>query len=518
MPSRRRHRRLWVLAALLALAGFAWTGWWHFYIRQDFTLRDVRTRWKPKDGLELGEGWMRVNLPKNHLVEILFAVPKDAATGEPLPSASNLLFWAPYLGETNDPQTATLPPWALDYARECGWTVFTFTVKDGGEVSGKPRSYYIYPESGWHEVVFAAKAALETRYGLTSRALLVSGESAGGSLAEHLAGAHPEEIAAAAWSGGTTYMPLSSRNVVPCGFFSNWGCYGEPASRKLYEESSAQGLPLLWTELPPKVDGRTIYHHAPSELTARMKRCFLQGAVSLADPKTSAIPPMDSWPYAYEMPDGRTVRLPSEEFLRLWERLPHRLTHAVLSHQRDGFVAATEPVPDPAKTALFFYTDLGHPYLQDAVQALCRKNYAVHVVFCDDCHEQSCLDGAAALEAIRRDPRLAGLPLVVLGNGQAADAALKIASTVGETLAGVFLYDPRELIPEARRPRLSSDGTLNGAPVRRFLSGDPFAAGYTEISSEPIPDDPVPENQWLDYIQAVERFATIPSATEDPTP
>ena len=91
MPSRRRHRRLWVLAALLALAGFAWTGWWHFYIRQDFTLRDVQTRWKPKDGLELGEGWMRVNLPKNHLVEILFAVPKDAATGE-LPPAHRTCF------------------------------------------------------------------------------------------------------------------------------------------------------------------------------------------------------------------------------------------------------------------------------------------------------------------------------------------------------------------------------------------------------------------------------------------
>ena len=502
LPALRPRPFLWILVlpALALLAGGVLGGWRMFHARRDFALRDVRSAWSPEEGLEKGEGWMQVNLPKNRRIKVCFAVPRDAATGKLPSSASNLLFWSPYLGEERDIQKNGLHEWAKEYARQCGWTVFTFAAEDGGRVDGKPRSYYIYPESGWHEVVFAVKAALEKRYGLTSRKLLVVGESSGGSLAEHLVAAHPEAIAAAAWSGGTAYMPMPFHDV-PCGFFNNWGCPGVPVSHELYEQGIGQGLPLLWTELPPKID-EELYHHGPTELTAAIKRAFLKGVMELADPATGAVPPMESWPYSFEMPDGRIVHLPSLELLRLWERLPHRLTHAVLSRQETGFVAATEPVETPAKAALLFHSGQEDPFLQDAVQMLCQANCAVHVVFCGGSCEQSIVDGMAALAALKRDSRLATLPLAVLASGNAADAALQVAENAGDTLAGVFLYDPRSSLPDRRLPSCPG-GFLHGTPVRRFLPDDSPDDSFTGIPAERIPAAAIPENQWLDYIRSV---------------
>lgn len=499
---KNRHLFFCILSgiALLLLAG--WFGWWHFYVRQDFTLRDVRTEAKADGALLYGKGRMRINLPQNHIIDVHFVIPCQARTGQPLESASTMLFWAPYLGEERSIREGGLHAWALDYARQCGWTVFTFTVEGGGKKDGVPESYYIYPESGWHDVVFAVKAALEVRYGLAPKALLVAGESAGGSLAEHLPVSHPNYIAAAAWSGGTTYRALPESDAAVF-FLNNWGCYGVSSSHRLYAESVENGREVLWTEIPPNAGAKSLNHHTPSQLTAQLKQSFLRGAMALADSVTGKVSPPSEWPCEYTMPDGHVAKLPSEEFLRLWERLPHRLNAAVLTQQRNGFVAATEPVSHPEKAAILFYTDIGEPFLQDGVHALCQKNYAVYVVICDDHHEQACTDGAAALAAIRRDPNLSALPLAILGNNDAASAALQLASRVPSTeLSGVFLFQP-EFLPSVAMPPLSSDGRLNGAIVRSFVTEAVQSVENASLPTTVLAADPNREVQWLEFFEAV---------------
>ena len=271
--------------------------------------------------LEYGSAQMQVNLPNQDVVNIRYVIPHDPLSGKVLPSASTILFWAPYLGEAQFIQDGGLHGWARKYAKQFGWTVFTLVITDDKHVKEPPPSRYYCAESGWFEVVFAVKAALEKKYGLSNKKLIICGESAGGNMAERMVATYPEEIAAATWSGGTSYTDLPKSDVATF-FFSNWGCPGAKATQSLAKDAHAHGISLLWTEIPPN-SGARLNHHSPSQLTAQLKQTFLQGVVALANPVTGAIPPPEEWPCRYAMPDGSLIYLPSAEFARLWKKLPH---------------------------------------------------------------------------------------------------------------------------------------------------------------------------------------------------
>ena len=146
----------------VAVLAVGWLVGYRLMTRTDLTPRRVRTDRLDGNRLELGRATLRPNLPGNPAVELYFAVPLDPATGQVRATASTVLFCAPFLNEDRFLKRDGLRDEYLNFTRQNGWSLFALGIKGERTVSEDGRqNYYVYPESGWPEVVFAVKAWLE---------------------------------------------------------------------------------------------------------------------------------------------------------------------------------------------------------------------------------------------------------------------------------------------------------------------------------------------------------------------
>ncbi len=449
---------------------------------------------------------MRVELPLNVETEIHYVVPRDPVTGEIPASASNILFWAPFLGTAPQLRAGGLGAAALEYARRGGWTVFSMTI-DSILVDGSEKEFHYWERDlGWDRAVFAAQEWLQRQYGLKPGKLLLGGESAGGSMAERLAVTHPERVLAAAWSGGSTYLPIPEGFPVPMMALNSWGCGGTAATRELQRQASAEGVQLLWEEVPPYLDGRRVEHHAPSRLTEKRKWLFLQGIVDLQDPGTGEVPTPAEWPESLLLPDGTTAHFPNRELREEWERIPLVVNHAL--RQEDFLSVLPGPAPETRRMqALLFYEALGRCFLQDAAESFRSQDAESRMLFCGGVgfREQDVFDDVegrvdAALAALPAVPaeEASSLPLLILGNGQGAHHAIRAARRLLESDVRRPLYlcllDPCL--------RLDEEEQLLGKEcvVRVFFTRETLSA-LSEKDAVFLPSHEDAELQWLDFLR-----------------
>ena len=474
---------IFFLGSLAALAISLIALFWHG--RQDgFRVTKVRTPRSLSGETLFGKAVLSVGLPDNPTAELRFMIPLDPKTRKPLPSASNIVFRAPFLNEDRQYiREYGVPVDAHFYLYNYGWTVFTLAItppRDG------PRSphYYVYPESGWHEVALECQKWLQKKYKLSPRRLIILGESSGGSMAEQMVATYPEQIAAAAWNGGTTYRNLAEDCLVSLMAFNTWGCFGGDSTGQMVKQSASQGIQVLWEEGPPIWNPFDKTHHGSSAIAQTLCRLFLKAVMEMADDE-GKVPPPSSWPIEAAMPDGRTLRFPSEEFYHEWQKLPLALNNAVRNRATTGYVAANEAIENPSRCFVVFCEPMDGVLLRDCVYALSRENLAVWVVFCGETISQAEEDGMAALASIRNDPQLDSLPVTLIGFGGSALAVLQLIDRGKDSnIDQVYLLNPF-WDPETPPPQFAPDGTFRGIPVQ--VQALPEV--YTEDNSEPVDED-----------------------------
>ena len=401
----------------VAVLAVGWLVGYRLATRTDLTPRRVRTDRLDGNRLELGRATLRPNLPGNPAVELYFAVPLDPATGQVRATASTVLFCAPFLNEDRFLKRDGLRDEYLNFTRLNGWSLFALGIKGERTVSEAGRqNYYVYPESGWPEVVFAVKAWLEERYGLASRRLVVVGESSGGSMAEQLAVAYPERIAAAAWNGGRTYAELPADSPVALFAFNAWGCPGAASSRELSRRSAEAGVQVLWEEGPPIWRPFDNSHHGASAVAMKLRRLFLKGVVALAD-ETGRVPPPAEWPVSFRQPDGRLLHFPSEEFRETWANLPLE-QNAMLRGEIPVRAVLVKPEGlTPTRVVVLCPGEMDSVRLRDAVHALNRENCAV-------CLRPPSSSSAEVAQLLQDEEFLAVLPRQIWDFGETDDAEL----------------------------------------------------------------------------------------------
>jgi pimeloyl-ACP methyl ester carboxylesterase len=225
----------------------------------------------PQIGQQVLEGsfWLKVNKPLNRRTLVRYILPLDPDSGRPSSSASRIVFYAPFNGDAKRIRKE-LPRWLRRFATEGGCTVFSLTIEADKEPKHlKDREfYYIYPESGWAELVFAIEEHLRKQFGLSKQKLLVVGESSGGSMAQMMALRYPERIASAAWHGGSRYdhfeAPLSVRILA----LNSWCDYALQPTIEMVRQTRIIGQQIDFFALPPVYyDNGRLEAHAPAQLS-----------------------------------------------------------------------------------------------------------------------------------------------------------------------------------------------------------------------------------------------------------
>lgn len=272
-----------------------------------------------KDGVLEGFFTLEVNLYKNKHVRVRYLIPVDE-NNRPLPSASNLIFHAPFSGESRWLKDG-FAPWQRYFAEKLKYSIFSMAIAAEGTADRGREQYYIYPEAGWFEWVFKVQDRLVKQYGLEKRPLLVTGVSAGGSMAEMMLNRYPDKIAAAAWCGGSVYEKLRADNPVPILALNTMGCAGQNSTGTLFETTRQSGKESILRAVTPPNYSYTNDHHSPGELAFTMMHTFIRDMAEMRE-KYGVIPPAAQWPEQMSVA-RRTVRLPSAGFKMLWEKIPH---------------------------------------------------------------------------------------------------------------------------------------------------------------------------------------------------
>ena len=92
----------------------------------------------------------------NPYTEVMYCIPIDPETEKPLPSASNVIFYAPYAGAIVEFKKDGIPGHIRKFAEEYGYTVITLTIVSGDKTRHHPQKYYVHNTSGWHDIALKA--------------------------------------------------------------------------------------------------------------------------------------------------------------------------------------------------------------------------------------------------------------------------------------------------------------------------------------------------------------------------
>ena len=237
----------------------------------------IETREDQTVGVLCGNFTIKTRKYLNETSTVFFAIPFDFQTGRPRSSASNILFYAPFNGEAGTIRKG-LPDWLREIAIREGCSIFTLTIEADTISVDDHRKYYIFKESGWHDIVFQIKDFMEERWGLEKRRLFLLGQSSGGSMIQQIATSFPERIDSAAWHGGSHYRPFCEGMEYPRMLASNtWGCYGNKPTEEMVKEGQKLGIDIEHVLVPPEWKGNfsQIDSHSAAPWVYEMQIDFL---------------------------------------------------------------------------------------------------------------------------------------------------------------------------------------------------------------------------------------------------
>ncbi len=211
---------------------------------------------------------------------------------------------------------------------DLGFPVFGVEFVDmGPEQQAERNAIYYFPESGAHEVVLEAAAAVRQRLQLPKRKLLVIGQSGGTSAAQQFAAAKSGEVEVLTGTGGRFYAIPPQRSEVHWMLLATRWDHTVPPTEEIADTLIGQGdWALNLTTLPQWFRrGRegSLYYHTPTELNVNFSLSFIEGMAALRG-ADGVVPALVSWPVAYDPHwPGRIIRASSSTPVPDgWRRLP----------------------------------------------------------------------------------------------------------------------------------------------------------------------------------------------------
>lgn len=366
-----------------------------------------------------GDFMLKTNLTGNEDLKISYLMPVDVQ-GEPLPSAHNIVFYAPFAGE----RTPLKNPYLRYFAEKLGFTIFSLNVELDLEYMRNRQIYYVYPESGWHDIVFVAQQKLIDDFKLKSQKLLVVGVSAGGSMAQLIGVHYPDKIDVVAMIGGGTFEPVSSNSKIAWLALNTWGCWYTSATQKFKAQAKTQGVQVLRGETPSvlKTKDNMFAHHAASNFAWKLMQAFIKETVALREKNNGIMPPVEQWPIA-ETINQEKQYLPSVEFAELWKQLPHEGTalfeNETETDDSNKYIIVDPPSRHVRGIVLFIHDPSLYEsvHLMDNLYFLAKKdNIAISVKMGDD-HFKTLEKIKNALNFILGNEKWSRLPVYVQGSG-----------------------------------------------------------------------------------------------------
>lgn len=364
-----------------------------------------------------GEFTWRVNKYLNKETLVRYMVPLDPITKKPGKNAANIVFYAPYNGDARRIRQGWVP-WHRYFAEQMGCTIFTLAIEANTQITDDIKRYYIYKESGWHDLILKLKEHLEKEYLLEPKPLLVIGESSGGSMAQQMAAAFPEKIAAAAWNGGTRFVSFTGQSEVSLLALNTWGCPGIPATKTMTEEAQKHHINILNAESFPAMKKSGEYeHHAASEFTHKMIQDYIKGIIKLRDGNNGVVPPTPQWPARRE-----SDYFPSSAFAEAWNKLPRTAVEA-LNDKSDELIIFPAPA-EPKAVVLIVSEPTDLLQLKDSLYFLYQNQVVPMTVLTTSDSVSDIRRIREILVRITQEQKWRNLPIILLGNKFAGQLAI----------------------------------------------------------------------------------------------
>ncbi len=238
---------------------------------------------KLPEGVVVEEG--RFTLPSqlfgNPEISVFYRIPmKD---GKPIPSAHNIVFYAPH---PNEPEAKALNKNKTRVCDSLGYTFFSMEIKTEAEdlQEDRKKSYY-YHDSGAWRTVFEAQDRIAQKHGLELRKLLVMGFSGGANMAYYLGLYHPDRVGAVALFGGSHYDPPTAASPIPWLILHTRGDKRTPMNEQCVNALKERGANVVYCQNPPNIFGRQGrgYTHLESPVVWDLMVSFLWGVVQTRD-------------------------------------------------------------------------------------------------------------------------------------------------------------------------------------------------------------------------------------------
>ncbi len=389
---------------------------------------------KIENGLLIGRFTFKASLPFNETSAVGYLIPVDDA-GKPLPGAADMIFYAPVGGEWRRTKPGA-QPWLQRLARENSCSAFTLQISSDIDFTDERKIYYIYPEAGWFDVIFKMQRKIAKRFNLPERKLIITGISAGGSMAQNLIAAHPEKIDGAVWNGGSRYdMPSRKSDHIPRLMINTWGCPGEKPSAELTDQLRQRGVPALFTAIGADPELKLLNHHNPGPDYYFLMEKYIAGLIRLRRENNGKMPPLKEWKHR----DGLDY-FPDAEFAEVWRK---RLT-VQPPMDRSGLFGVY-PHPGAGDRLAIVFTEKSNaenPLTLDLFYHLSRRGTVpVSINIGDDLLGGS-VRGRRALAAVMGDERWKKLPVYVVGFGGAGQvAAIEAMRYSGREIKKITLFD-----------------------------------------------------------------------------
>lgn len=365
--------------------------------------------------------FLETNLPNNSEVRVEYLIPMK--NGIPVPSASNIVFCAPYLGDRKP-----LHAFYRRYiASKLGFTVFSLRIKGDIKNVGIREKYYVFKESGWHDQVFKAKKEISKMFNLEERNLLLIAASAGGSMAQQIVCSHPDEVDSIAIAGGRFFDSVPLKKNIAWLALNSWGDHTAQPNKDMIIEAAKKGIQVIGGQTPPTWMGSyaAINHHSPNKQAWEMIRVFTKDVAALREANGGKMPECSVWPVKKNI-DGKILYFPSEHFFNLWNKLPHKTVNEIEDKNRDSKLPIILSPPTQPKKIVLLVNDAGFfkPALRiDDMYYFSLNNTIAYSIEINNDFDESTQRIKDALDDILGKEKWSSLPVYVIGWGMGGQLA-----------------------------------------------------------------------------------------------
>ena len=328
-------KKITAIFIFIHLTGFTWLC--HGHLQFPPLNIDVNESMKCFEGTFV----LEVNKSMNKETIVRYMMPvRQTLDGHLSCHADNLIFYAPYNGEAKKIRHK-LPDWISVFAQTHGYGVFSMTIETDKKHVNDEDTYYIYENSGWHDIIWETAKYLRNEFLISEERLIVVGESCGGSMAQQLTARHPEKILKAGWHGGARYAPMHLKTKVDMLALSTWGDVSAGATARMVKEAKNNHVNILFFQMPPvfRKNGE-IDQHAAGKDSYALITDFILGDLEKVKGRLAKLPGQEfEKELFYQYPSENKLGI---SLLILWEEemLPERdllLKNAMWKFEQNGY-------------------------------------------------------------------------------------------------------------------------------------------------------------------------------------